>query len=259
MQLQMTAPLDIGLEQSDLSLKMGQEEIFDLTDTRRGLHKIGGIARLIGDEEMSEGQDDDESEREEEGDMDGIWDSDQERERKLSALEVELDGMYDAYQEKLNERNSKRRVQEARRKSGLLEEWNGIGSTNKDSDDESSQDGGWEKMDAQKEMDDSSSSEEESDDGLVIGQKRLRPAPADPPPNKKVKFIDDPSQHAPRPSRAAQVWFSRDVFEGLDGDDMIDEDHESDNIELASPQIQSRQVITSSSSSIFTFDPSTVR
>lgn len=257
----MTAPLDIGLEQNDVSLKMGQEDIFDLTDAQRGLHREGSVARLIGDEEASGGS---EGEREDESAMVEILDSDQERERKLSALEVELDGMYNAYQEKLNERDSKRRVKEARRKRGLLEEWNGIGSTNKDtSDEESNEDGSWEKMEARKEMDDDSSSEEERNEGFAVGQKRLRRKPADPPSNKKAKFIDL-YERPPPPSRAAQVWFSRDVFKGLKGHDM-DEDHESNDIELASNpvEIQSqhsgREVIVCVSPKVFIFDPFTVR
>jgi len=256
----MTAPLDIGLEQNDVSLKMGQEEIFDLTDVQRGLHGKSGVVQLIGNEEMSEGSED---EREDESAMDEILDSDQERERKLSALEVELDGMYNAYQEKLNERDSKRRVKEARRKRGLLEQWNGIGSTNKDtSDEESNEDGSWEKMEARKEMDDDSSSEEESDEGLAVGQKRLRRKPANPPSNKKAKFIADLYEHPPPPSRAAEVWFSRDVFKGLEGHDMVDEDHESNDIELASnpaSQHSGREVIVYVSPKVSIFDAFTVR
>ncbi|KAL4071025.1 FtsJ-domain-containing protein [Scleroderma citrinum] len=223
MQLQMTAPLDIGLEQTDLSLGMGQEEIFDLANVQRGLY--GGIAQLIGSEEIPEDLEDGEGEGEDESAVVQGLDSDQERERKLNALEVELDGMYDAYQEKLNERDSKRRVKEARRQRGLLEEWGGIGSANKDSSDESCEDGGWEKMEACKEMDHDSSSEEESDEDFATGLKRFRPARIDPPSNKKAKFIADLREPPPPPSRATQVWFSQDVFKTLDSHD-VDEDHD---------------------------------
>ena len=46
MQLQMTAPLDIGLEQHDPSLGYGQDDVFDLEDTQKGLRKNGGVAHL---------------------------------------------------------------------------------------------------------------------------------------------------------------------------------------------------------------------
>jgi AdoMet-dependent rRNA methyltransferase SPB1 len=48
MQLQMTAPMDIGMEQHDASLGYGQDDVFDLTGAERGMKKKGGVANFTG-------------------------------------------------------------------------------------------------------------------------------------------------------------------------------------------------------------------
>ncbi|KAF9240873.1 FtsJ-domain-containing protein [Melanogaster broomeanus] len=201
MQLQMTAPLDIGLEQMDASLGTGQDDVFDLTGAERGLRTRGGISKLASDDEMP--SDEGELEVEEESD-DEILDSEEERERKVFALEAELDGMYDAYQEKLKERDAKYR------------EWGGVkGRDGNESDDDSSEDGGWDKMEAAKEMGDDSSSDESDDEGPAVGQKRKR---SDSAPKKHVEL----------------VWFSQDVFKDLDEPDENDEDEDESGMEMSS-------------------------
>ena len=57
MQLQMTAPLDIGLEHTDSALQTGHDEdMFDLGDTTKALAKKGGLSRLLnaGDDDSSD-------------------------------------------------------------------------------------------------------------------------------------------------------------------------------------------------------------
>src|SRR5882762_2555385 len=49
MQLQMTAPMDIGMEQHDASLGFGQDDVFDLTGAEKGMRKKGGVTKLVGD------------------------------------------------------------------------------------------------------------------------------------------------------------------------------------------------------------------
>ncbi|KIK99034.1 hypothetical protein PAXRUDRAFT_823201 [Paxillus rubicundulus Ve08.2h10] len=210
MQLQMTAPLDIGLEQNDASLRTGQEDVFDLTGAERGLRKRGGISKLASDDEMP--SDEEELEAVEEESEDEVLDSEEERERKITALEADLDDMYDVYQEKLKERDAKYRVTEARKRGGALEEWGGLSSKAKDdSEDDSSEDGGWDEMEAAKEMGDDSASDGSDDEEPVVGQKRRR---SDHTPSKKTGLVRTPPP--PPASRAAQVWFSQDVFKGLD-------------------------------------------
>lgn len=205
----MTAPLDIGLEQNDASLSMGQDDMFDLVDTQRELRKKGGISKLASDDEMPS----DEEEEEVEGSDEEIIGSEEERERRVLVLEADLDSMYDAYREKMKERDAKYRVAEARKEKGQLEEWSGLKDENEvESGDDSSEDGGWEEMAAAKEIGDSS---DESDyDEPTPGQKRKRPNPA------SRKHVD-----VQPPSRAAQVWFSQDIFKEV-GEPNEDDEHE---------------------------------
>lgn len=98
----MTAPIDIGLEQSDLSLT-GQQDLFDSQDSEKQLRKQGGLARILTNEdgEVSDEEEDVESMH----DSSGIG----EEERRVETLEAELDGLYDAYQTHLKERDAKYR------------------------------------------------------------------------------------------------------------------------------------------------------
>ncbi|KAI6162276.1 Spb1 C-terminal domain-containing protein [Pisolithus thermaeus] len=230
MQLQMTAPLEIGLELNDLSLKMGQEDVFDLVGAEKGLNRHGGVIRLVNDEEVPEDNEDEEGEESEgEGVEDEVLDVDQDREKKLSALEAELDGMYDAYQEKLKERDTKHKVKETRRKNGELEEWPSVQNDAGEDSVGDPDEGGWEEMVARKQMDRDSSSDEESD-GDHVGQKRNRQELGSVSSNKKAKLITDLREPPLAPTRVAQVWFSQDMFKDVDtnvedaGGGQVDED-----------------------------------
>lgn len=240
MQLQMTAPMDIGLEQHDASLGFGQDDIFDLTGAERGMRANGGMARLTRDDEMPESEE--EGEYESSGDEEEFLDSDEEREKKVAGLEAELDGMYDTYQERMREKDAKFKVTEQRKKSGLLEAWDGIRGKDEDDEDMDSEDGGWDKMEQAKEHadDDSSSDESDEEDEEVErppkGGKRRREEPAA-HPSKRVKILTklEKPATAAESSRAAQVWFSQDVFSGMDDLNAIaddDEEGEEDDVSM---------------------------
>ena len=82
MQLQMTAPLDIGLEHTDSALQTGHDEdMFDLGDTTKALAKKGGLSRLLnaGDDDSSDEEVEDEGDEEDEEALD----SEEERERRM--------------------------------------------------------------------------------------------------------------------------------------------------------------------------------
>ncbi|EEB96974.1 hypothetical protein MPER_03798, partial [Moniliophthora perniciosa FA553] len=182
MQLQMTAPIDIGLEQQDAALLSGKDDFFDLEGAERGMKKRGGITQLIGDH----GAIMDESEEEEENilEEEEFLDSEEERERRAQGLEEELDGLYDAYQTRLRERDAKFKVKESRKKNMELEEWGGIkdnGDSNEESDDE---EGGYDKI---HQIDDDSSSEDEFDD-------------------------DDEGHRPSKKRRSASKWVSRTIW-----------------------------------------------
>ncbi|KAG6911887.1 hypothetical protein DXG01_000134 [Tephrocybe rancida] len=246
MQLQMTAPLDIGLEQQDLSLG-GQDDIFDLGGTEKGLRKKGGIERLIGDDgNVAEESEDD---AEAESDDNEVLDSDEERERKTQGLEAELDGLYDAYQDRLRERDAKFKVKEARRTNAEREEWSGIGTkADSDEEDESGEEGGWDKMQAKKGyVSDEDSDEDDSDEEAtaITGAKRphavdrLSASAASKRPKLVTKLAEP--QSVASSSKAAQVWFSQEVFAGLDENIEVDEDEDEDPADVTMEDSQSER------------------
>jgi AdoMet-dependent rRNA methyltransferase SPB1 len=223
MQLQMTAPLDIGLEQIDASLGMGQEDMFDLTGTERQLRSKGGIGIIRVDDDTPEDEDEDEPVARED-EEDEVFDSDEEGDRKASRLEAEMDGLYDAYQEKLKERDSKFQAREARQRNGRLEEWGGIQvGDNSESDEE----GGWDQMEAAKGDNDDSSDDSDDEEHETPGQKRRRPQVTEIKSNKKLKLVtklEEPTAEG----RASHVWFSQDLFGGVEGLDDIEGEEEGD-------------------------------
>ncbi|THG99899.1 hypothetical protein EW026_g2532 [Hermanssonia centrifuga] len=216
MQLQMTAPLDIGLEQHDASLHHGQEDVFDLDHTTRQLQKNGGVARFVNADEDAASSDEEDDIVED----DEVLDSEEERERKVAGLETELDGLYDMYQERMRERDSKYKVQEARRNNKEREEWHGIQEKN-ESDDESGDEGGWDKMQTIKAKDgeesDSDSYCDDSDDETGI--------PAQ--PSNKRRRTQETDSVKPR----KKVWFSQDFFNGAGTDEIEDDEEEEEEEE----------------------------
>ncbi|KAF7799012.1 hypothetical protein EIP86_010242 [Pleurotus ostreatoroseus] len=239
MQLQMTAPLDIGLEQHDAALGHGQDDIFDLDHTVKGLRKRGGLGRLVDGADES-GSDDDEDDGGEDEEVDEALDSEEERARKVSALEDELDGMYGAYQERLKERDAKYKVKEARKNNKEREEWGGIRKADSDDEDEDedSEDGGWDKVAAAKakageESDSDDDSESESEVPQPSKKRRRAEDAAGPSSRKKAKVVaglegGQPSQNL---SRNAQVWFKQDLFGGVDIEDVEEDEDEDDEAE----------------------------
>ncbi|KAJ7706073.1 Spb1 C-terminal domain-containing protein [Mycena rosella] len=215
MQLQMTAPLDIGLEQHDASLG-GQDDFFDLGGAESGLRKRGGLAAL--QEEDAIGGSDDEDEGSDGDESDEVLDSDEERERKVDGLEAEMDGLYDAYRDRMRERDAKYKVKESREKNAEREEWSGIKQPIDVDSESEEEEGGWDKMEAVKERtgdassDDSDSDEEDEEDAPAT-RKRSRAEPGPAKPSKRAKLITNLRE--PKSSQAANLWFSQDVFAGM--------------------------------------------
>ena len=220
MQLQMIAPLDIGMEQKDAALG-GQEDFFDLGRTENGLGKCSSARFLTDDNGDLIVDSDDEEEDEEERDADVMED---ESEEKLRNLEAELDGLYDAYQGRLRERDAKFKVNESRRKNAEREEWNGI--QEQASDGSESEEGGWDEMQDAKFNDGSSlSGDSDSEDASSTGRKRKRSENVD-TSTKRPRLITDLKQptSGKASNTAAQIWFSQDVFTGLDLNALSDSD-----------------------------------
>ena len=234
MQLQMTAPLDIGLNFQDQALGHGQEDILDLEMSKKQLGKKKNHVDLINLVDDKDDFESDEGEGEDAMDLDEeILDLDDKEDKKVDDLEVELDGLYDAYQEKMRERDAKYRVKEARRKDKSREEWHGIRQQDSDDEDSDQSDGGYEVVQAAKaRFGEDSDSDSESDDDLdapfTSKLKRVRGADAEVGERRLKKARTGQQLET---SRATSVWFDQEVFAGVDFTVNDDEDEDEDEDE----------------------------
>lgn len=277
--------MDIGQEFADAQLALGEDEVFDLGEVEKKGMRLRDI------DASSSSSSEDEADSDEDAAM---LDSDDERERKAQQLEGALDGMYDTYRQRMAERDAKWKAREAREKDKKNDAWAGI---RKGSDDESSSDddsdgegvssrkiasritagnivdddgeseeGGWDTVQAAKSRNDANSdsdsdSDSEEDD---IKEKQILPS------NKRRKAADgsatlittlDDGKSTLKPSKAAQVWFSQDVFKGIGNlDDINDEDDEEDPdaTEDESSTVESKadeEVSSSSLTLVFNLSP----
>ncbi|KAI0034276.1 FtsJ-domain-containing protein [Vararia minispora EC-137] len=229
MQLQMTAPMDIGLDQRD-SVLAGDEDIFDLGEAERDMRRNGAARFARGDAVET---DEDEDELPSGEGSEEVLDSEDELEKRTRALEDDIDDLYSAYRERLAERDAKFKVKEARKKDKVREEeWHGIGAAQDSGEDDSEeeQEGGWDKVQNSKVQDENSSSDEDSSDEdkepPSIGHKRARLLGDDANRRKKARLVTDLGAMAHN-SRATDLWFSQDVFSGA-GDVANIEDSEED-------------------------------
>ncbi|WVQ70086.1 AdoMet-dependent rRNA methyltransferase SPB1 [Kwoniella botswanensis] len=253
LQLNMTAPED--LDTNDLALK-GEEEIFDLEEgeaeaARQGKSSKKSLRDIVNDED---GMDYESSASSEEGDEedDEILDSDEERERKTAMLEGELDGLYETYKERMQERDAKWKVKNERNKDKNFDAWHGIKENKSDDEDaeedEQDEEGGWDLVQGRKADDEDSDSDSDSDEdeGEDIDEEEIKKPKK--VKSRSVKFeqaqpksrnntslvtsLQEPEKRA-QMSRQAQLWFDQSVFKGvgdlaaLDGDDE-DEDEDED-------------------------------
>ncbi|KAH9042361.1 Spb1 C-terminal domain-containing protein [Lactarius hengduanensis] len=222
MQLQMTAPLDIGLEQTDAGLHHGQEDVFDLEYAERASRRAGYPGTVDTDEE---GGVPDEN-LEDSGPDEGVMDTEERDGDRVQLLEDDLDGLYETYRERLAERDTKFRVREARRNDKRREDWSGIGKgETQDETEEEDEGGGWDEMEQLKAKGDNSDWSTDTEDEASSSQlaKRRRPDQQG-TPRKKARMLStlgDP-QNASQAGKNTAVWFSQDIFKGLDrpsGDD----------------------------------------
>lgn len=242
MQLQMTVPMDIGLDQQDLALGHGQGDIFELETQDKELRKTLQTKLAVGDEdgdilacsedEAVEGEDDRE---------DGILDSEEEKEKMVAVLEADLDGMYEAYQGRLRERDAKYRIREARERNAQREAWHGIKPQDSDSDsddEEGEEEGGWDKVQAARMRNDDdsssgdSSTESDHEEVAMTSKRRVHFSQEADPREKKRQKTSEPSKNTRSASSgAAALWFSQDVFGKVKGLDQLDdsEDDGDDN------------------------------
>jgi AdoMet-dependent rRNA methyltransferase SPB1 len=217
MQLQMTAPLDIGLEQTDAVLGHGQEEMFDLEHAERASRRKG-----FPDSDDTDEEDREPDECKDDNSLDDeVLDTNDEQNNRVQTLEDELDGLYETYRERLAERDAKFKVREARRGDKRHEEWSGIErDEGRDNTDEGSEAGGWDEMERRKaRSDDSDSSSADGEDGALSPRlpKRKRAGQQE-TSRKKTRLLTslEEPQTASQMTRKTDVWFSQDIFNGLD-------------------------------------------
>lgn len=238
----MTAPLDIGLEFQDQALGHGQDDVLDLEISKKQLGKKSRVD-LVSLVDNKDGFETDEEEQGEDviTEEDGNLDPDDEVDQKADELEVELDGLYDAYRERMKERDPKYRVKEARRKDKSREEWHGIqeqDSDDEESDDSGESEGGYDVVQAAKARfgedseSDSDSNPDNNPDVPSAQQKLKRSGGADfEVDGRRIKKARTKQLET---SQAASMWFDQDVFAGVDlkvSDDESEDEGEQDNEE----------------------------
>lgn len=223
----MTVPTDIGMEQIDASLA-GQDDIFDLGLAEKKTRKNVALSTLVGDlengsDEESDHDDDDRDEDQSDSDLD---------DKKIERLEDELDGLYDTYKERMNEKDAKFRAKEARKHKNR-DEWYGIGSDNGSSDEgdsEEEEEGGWERLQEAKEADADSSSGSDSDESEAEmsetgreTKKRKRALSTTERP-KKTRLVS--SLQDKKNTRMTDRWFEQEIFKDVGLDEVDDEEDE---------------------------------
>ncbi|KAF4471919.1 et-dependent rRNA methyltransferase SPB1 [Fusarium albosuccineum] len=181
MQLNMTAPMDIGMEESG---PVGEGAIFSLkkvdkTDALRRLNR-GKMTKVP---EAPQKKDRDSG-------LGSSGETDEDSDPEEDRLERELDGMYEQYRERKSEADAKYRAKKARKEHGD-DEWEGLSAEEGQEQDDSSE------LD---EEDDSSDDEEEEG------------------PSSKGLIRDlDYSKGAGGLSKRATAFFNQDIFQGITG------------------------------------------
>lgn len=193
MQMGMTTPSEIGIEAG----LQGGDAVFQLRDAdkdssiRRQITK-GRMTALIEPEKPQQ-----EFSEEEDSDEDG------------DLLERELDNMYQQYQEKLEDRDTKARAKRARKEAGKNREdaFEGFGDDDEVADSDASDD---EVLVQDQDDSDWSDEEEEEEEGLTTNLQ--------------------PKQKDGELSSRAASFFQQDLFSGIDG---LDEDEDMDDVDKA--------------------------
>ncbi|KAG9234781.1 putative AdoMet-dependent rRNA methyltransferase SPB1 [Amylocarpus encephaloides] len=179
MQLHMTAPREIGLEQAGPN---ADGAMFGL----RSVDKVGA-----GDK-IAKGKMALLKESESRGDHDsgfGSEESDEEIDEEQDRLDRELDSMYEMYQDKKSSTDAKFRAKKAR-KEHEDGDWEGFSADNKDSDDEN-------------ELEEDSSND--SDDGAITSKRPL------------LTDLDTTEKKVGGLSRRAAQFFDQDIFRDIGG------------------------------------------
>ncbi|KAG8750391.1 AdoMet-dependent rRNA methyltransferase spb1 [Ceratobasidium sp. 428] len=214
----------------------------------------GADGRGVGDKTEDGDSGGEGEERDEDGENGQDESSDDEDgEKKVAGLEDDLDGLYERYRERMAERDLKFKAKESRRKDKSREEWGGIKKDEEEDDEESgeeSDEGGWDVAQAAKDRGDegSSSSDEDEAEAEERPAVKRRKVTGE---NRLITKLEEPKKGAA--SKAAQVWFSQDVFKGVadvEGESQEDDDGEdgSEDVKMASESEEEDEPETASGS-----------
>ncbi|OOQ89369.1 AdoMet-dependent rRNA methyltransferase spb1 [Penicillium brasilianum] len=175
LQMHMTTPMDIGMEQIGPG---GEDSTFSL----KRVDRLGARDAVVNARNVPvESDDEDDSESDEDSDDDG------------DRLERELDGMYEMYQERMEDRDSKLRAKKAR-KDYEADEWEGFSGDNKSDDEEEEEE----------------DEEEDESDAELSGD--------------AVPKSGSLSNHA-------SMFFDQDLFQGIGEEEEDEEEEESEEDE----------------------------
>ncbi|KAK3327918.1 Spb1 C-terminal domain-containing protein [Cercophora scortea] len=203
MQMNMTAPMDIGKEQDG---PKGEGEIFRL----KSVDKTAAMARL------AKGRmailTDNEARTDLDSGLGSDQDSDAESDEEEDRLERELDGMYDAYRERKAESDAKYRAKKARKEHND-DEWAGVSASEHESDEEG--------LEEESDDDDDDSETEE------VGQSLL-------------KDLDNRPEEENGLSKRARNFFEQDVFKDISGL-MSEDDDDEDEAQAVAEKISKKK------------------
>ena len=245
MQLQMTTPMDIGMDVMDDQLGSGNGDIFEIGSGERVSKKA-----LMQQADLSE----------EESDtiVSSHADDDDDPEARAKRLDAEMDALYDEFKQKQSERDAKFRAKEARLKDAKNDSWHGI----KDDDDEDEEDddanlsdeseGGYDLVQRRKEQEETFDTDDEEDEederlerqAMQQSKKRKRdethaisahldaddPAPGVKPSKRSLvnSLVSDAAVSAEQ-SREASIWFDNPLFKDLDLEAPAADDEQPDD------------------------------
>ena len=200
MQMHMTTPSEIGIEAAD-----GGESTFRLRDVdrestiRRQIVRGRMVAQVAADPKKSDDVEQDEEELEDEDGDD---------------LERQLDGLYESYQERLDNRNTRMAAKRARMKSrGDDEEFEGFDGEDQGAETDASSD--------------ADLMEEDDDDVRSIGDQ-----------DEMMTSLQPKTQEGALSGRAA-TFFQQDIFQGIPGleEDDDDDDDDDDDVDDAKDDV----------------------
>lgn len=196
MQMNMTAPMDIGMEQDG---PRGEGAMFKLKTIDQGqvMNRIAKGKMVV----VSEA--DEKRERERDSGLGSSGETDDEMDEDGDALETELDELYDQYRERKAESDAKYRAKKARQEHED-DEWEGVSADEKDSDDDEELEGFEEE---------SSGDEDDAEDGT----------------KPLITDLDDTPSEANGLSKRAAGFFKQDIFNAIPGILDSDDDQEMED------------------------------